>query len=62
MHRSHRISGAARTIAMIGNHMPRRCGIATVTTNLADAIASDRMGSECIVVLGMNDADRRSPS
>jgi hypothetical protein len=26
-------------IAMIGNHLPRQCGIATFTTDLCDAIA-----------------------
>ena len=54
MHPTYRWNGAARRIAMIGNHLPRRCGIATFTTDLAEAIASDRMGSECGVV-AMND-------
>jgi len=30
----------ARRIAVIGNHLPRRCGIATFTTDLTDALAS----------------------
>src|SRR3990170_238736 len=28
-----------RRIAVIGNHLPRRCGIATFTTDLTDALA-----------------------
>ncbi len=28
-------------IAVIGNHLPRQCGIATFTTDLCDAIASE---------------------
>ena len=32
-------SSAIRKIAMLGNHLPRQCGIATFTTDLADAIA-----------------------
>jgi hypothetical protein len=27
-----------RKIAMIGNHVPRQCGIATFTTDLSDAL------------------------
>jgi hypothetical protein len=33
-------TGAVRTIALLGNHAPRQCGIATFTTDLSDA--SDR--------------------
>ena len=29
-----------RRVAVIGNHLPRRCGIATFTTDLTDALAS----------------------
>jgi hypothetical protein len=28
-------------IAVIGNHLPRQCGIATFTTDLCDAIAAE---------------------
>ena len=37
-------------IAMLGNHMPRQCGIATFTTDLSDAIVSEFSGIDCRVV------------
>jgi len=58
MHRAYRWNGGVRKIAMIGNHLPRRCGIATFTTDLADAIAAELGGTEC-VVLAMNEPGRR---
>ncbi len=51
-------SGAIRRIAMLGNHLPRHCGIATFTTHLTDAIEAEFPALECIV-LAMNDAGRR---
>jgi glycosyltransferase involved in cell wall biosynthesis len=57
MHRASGWSGEVRKIALVGNHLPRRCGIATFTTDLADAIASERSGAEC-VVLAMNEPGR----
>src|SRR2546429_1560215 len=39
-----------RRIAMIGNSLPRRCGIATFTTDLQRAITSARPGLECPIV------------
>src|SRR5438552_5051878 len=39
-----------RRIAMIGNSLPRRCGIATFTTDLQRAITSSRPGLECSIV------------
>ncbi len=44
-----------RTVAMLGNHAPRQCGIATFTTHLAGAIASAAPEVDCFV-LAMNDA------
>jgi glycosyltransferase involved in cell wall biosynthesis len=49
--------GAIRTIAILGNHAPRQCGIATFTTDLSDAIASEFSEPDCFV-LAMNDAGR----
>ncbi len=46
--------GAIRTIAMLGNHLPRHCGIATFTTDLSDAIAREAPDVDCFVV-AMND-------
>ncbi len=53
--RGHR---SIRTIAMLGNHLPRQCGIATFTTDLIDAIASEADDLQCFV-LAMNDAGER---
>jgi hypothetical protein len=46
-----------RTIAVLGNHLPRRCGIATFTTDLSDALAAEFPEVDCFV-LAMNDAGR----
>lgn len=43
-----------RRIAVIGNHLPRRCGIATFTTDLTGALASADPASE-YRVFAMND-------
>ena len=45
---------AIRTIAMLGNHLPRQCGIATFTTDLSDAISREMPELDCFV-LAMND-------
>jgi len=49
--------GAIRTVAMLGNHLPRQCGIATFTADLSQAIAAEVPG-DCFV-LAMNDPDVR---
>jgi glycosyltransferase involved in cell wall biosynthesis len=41
--------------AVLGNHLPRRCGIATFTTHLAQSVADARPADDCFV-LAMNDA------
>lgn len=41
-------------VAVLGNHLPRQCGIATFTTDLSDAIASVDPDLDCFV-LAMND-------
>lgn len=43
-------------IAFIGNYLPRRCGIATFTTDLCEAIAAEYSGTTCIAV-PVNDTD-----
>jgi len=43
-----------RRVALLGNHLPRHCGIATFTTDLSDAIASVGPDLDCFV-LAMND-------
>ena len=45
-------------IAMVGNHLPRQCGIATFTTDLSDALSAASPALDCFV-LAMNDAARR---
>ena len=53
------IAGTIRRIAMLGNHLPRQCGIATFTTDLSGAIAAEFSNADCFV-LAMNDAGRQS--
>lgn len=50
------ITGSARRtrIAVVGNHLPRRCGIATFTTDLTDALTREEPTLDCVVV-AMND-------
>jgi hypothetical protein len=43
---------------MLGNHVPRQCGIATFTTDLSDALVGERSDLDCFV-LAMNDAGKR---
>jgi glycosyltransferase involved in cell wall biosynthesis len=47
-----------RKIAMLGNHLPRQCGIATFTTDLSDALAGEFCELDCFV-LAMNDVGKR---
>ena len=46
-----------RRMAMLGNHLPRQCGIATFTTDLSQAISSEFPALESFV-LAMNDVDQ----
>jgi glycosyltransferase involved in cell wall biosynthesis len=43
-----------KRIAVIGNHLPRQCGIATFTTDLCDAIAAE-YGDAKLSVVAVND-------
>jgi glycosyltransferase involved in cell wall biosynthesis len=47
-----------RRIAVLGNHLPRRCGIATFTTDLSDALGAEFPSLDCLV-LAVNDSGRR---
>ena len=49
---------ATRTIALLGNHLPRKCGIATFTNDLATAISDEFPELDCFV-LAMNEAGGR---
>ena len=42
-------------IAVVGNHLPRQCGIATFTTDLCDAITAE-YGAEGLQVVAVNDS------
>ncbi len=43
---------------MLGNHLPRQCGIATFTTHLTEAVATEFPAADCFVV-AVNDVGRR---
>lgn len=43
-----------KSVALIGNYLPRRCGIATFTTDLAEALSHHTLDQGCWVV-AMND-------
>ncbi len=47
-------TNAVHNIALLGNHAPRQCGIATFTTDLSDAIALELPGGD-VFVAAMND-------
>src|SRR6476661_8352464 len=44
-------------IAVIGNYLPRQCGIATFTTDLCSAIAAE-YGAARLLALPVNDTDQ----
>ena len=45
-------------VAVVGNHLPRQCGIATFTTDLCDAIAA-QYGDAGVFVVAVNDPQSR---
>lgn len=47
-----------KRLAVLGNHLPRHCGIATFTTHIADALAGALPDVDTFV-LAMNDAGQR---
>ena len=50
------ITSTIRRVGFIGNYMPRQCGIATFTTDLCEAIATEYDGTTCIA-LPVNDTE-----
>jgi len=44
-----------KSIAVIGNHLPRKCGIATFTTDLCNALATELPNPENVIALAMDD-------
>ena len=57
-HRTRNGNGAVRRVAVLGNHLPRQCGIATFTTHLSDALSAASSGLDCFV-LAMNEPGKR---
>ena len=51
-------TSSVRTIAFIGNYLPRKCGIATFTSDLLGAVAARHPQSRCFAV-PVNDTDGR---
>lgn len=51
-------SNNIRKIALLGNYLPRRCGIATFTFDLCQAISTEFSESRCFVV-PVNDLETR---
>lgn len=47
-------------IALIGDYLPRRCGIATFTHDVCRALTSEESGTECLVV-AVNDSAQGYP-
>ena len=45
-------------VAVVGNHLPRQCGIATFTTDLCDAMAVE-YGAAAVLVVAVNDQQLR---
>lgn len=54
MHQTSRV----RKIAFVGDHLPRKCGIATFTTDLLGAVAAEHPESQCFCV-SVNDIKQR---
>lgn len=50
----HRTTSRIRRIAVIGNYVPRQCGIATFTTDLCDALVAEYDDLTCLA-LAVND-------
>ena len=54
--RRYGFSGDSYTrIAFLGNYLPRRCGIATFTTDLCEAVSATAPGTDCFAI-AMNDS------
>jgi len=51
-----KITSSLRTIAFLGNYLPRKCGIATFTSDLLGAVAARHTQSRCFAV-SVNDIE-----
>jgi hypothetical protein len=45
-----RTESSIRTVAFVGNYLPRRCGIATFTSDLLQAVAARHPRNRCFAV------------
>ncbi len=54
------MSSSIRNIAILGNHLPRKCGIATFTTDLVEALSGTEIGQNCWAV-AVNDRPEGYP-
>lgn len=54
------MSSSIRNIAVVGNHLPRKCGIATFTTDLVEALSETEIGNNCWTV-AVNDRPEGYP-
>jgi glycosyltransferase involved in cell wall biosynthesis len=52
-----RPSKRSNAIAFVGSYLPRRCGIATFTYDLAEAVAGVPRNSDEVIVVAMNDRE-----
>ncbi len=48
-------------IAFVGNYLPRRCGIATFTHDICEAVAIESDGSNDVFAVAMNDTPEGYP-
>src|SRR5512141_2572203 len=53
-------AGLPSRIAVVGNYLPRQCGIATFTTDLCDAISAE-YGSARLFAVPVNDTESGYP-
>ncbi len=56
--KDHKKESCLQRIAVLGNHLPRHCGIATFTSDLSRSIVEEFSMVECFV-LAMNDGGKR---
>jgi hypothetical protein len=52
----HTQTSTLRQIAVVGTHLPRRCGIATFTADMCEALAS-RLPDTNVFALALNDGE-----
>ena len=47
-----------KSVAVIGNYLPRRCGIATFTRDLCEALAGEQTNGDHVIALAMDDREQ----